>query len=115
MTTNASDSNQKDDRQKTIADFKQAVNMTAAQIGKWLASEDSRRVGQKHGNFEIDRQLTSQFDQAPVRHVAAGDQLPGQVDHVAHVEVCEVFIPDWRGQYFFHGGHSVTPWCEMMS
>jgi len=52
MTRNASDSDQKEDRKKTIADFKQAVNMTAVQIEKWLASEDSKRVGQKDGNGE---------------------------------------------------------------
>lgn len=52
MARNASDSDQKDDRKKTIADFKQAVNMTAAQIEKWLASDDSKRVGQKDGNGE---------------------------------------------------------------
>lgn len=52
MTRNASNSDQKDDRKRTITDFKQAVNMTAAQIEKWLASEDSKRVGQKDGNGE---------------------------------------------------------------
>ncbi|NEX61924.1 DUF3140 domain-containing protein [Noviherbaspirillum galbum] len=39
-------------RRQTIADFKDAVNMTASQLEKWLDSEDSKRVGQKHGNGE---------------------------------------------------------------
>jgi len=54
MTGNANtdDRDQKEERKKTIADFKQAVNMTPAQLEKWLASEDSRRVGQKHGAGE---------------------------------------------------------------
>ena len=37
---------------QTIAEFKQAVNMTPAQIEKWLDSDDSKRVGQKHGDGE---------------------------------------------------------------
>lgn len=49
---NADDKDQKEERKKTIADFKQAVNMTPAQLEKWLASEDSKRVGQKHGTGE---------------------------------------------------------------
>ena len=37
---------------ETIAEFKQAVNMTPAQLEKWLDTDDSKRVGQKHGNGE---------------------------------------------------------------
>ena len=37
---------------ETIADFKKAVNMTPAQLEKWLDTDDSKRVGQKHGNGE---------------------------------------------------------------
>ncbi|WP_334186609.1 DUF3140 domain-containing protein [Noviherbaspirillum sp.] len=37
---------------QTIAEFKQAVNMTPAQMEKWLDSDDSKRVGQKHGDGE---------------------------------------------------------------
>lgn len=52
MTRNASDKDQDDDRRKTIADFKEAVNMTPARLEKWLASEESKRVGQKQGDGE---------------------------------------------------------------
>ncbi|QEH38436.1 hypothetical protein OJF2_70370 [Aquisphaera giovannonii] len=36
-----------DSPDELIADFKDAVNMTASQIEKWLDSEDSKRVGYK--------------------------------------------------------------------
>jgi len=39
-------------QRQTIAEFKQAVNMTPAQLEKWLDTDDSKRVGQKHGNAE---------------------------------------------------------------
>ena len=35
------------DEKKTIADFKNAVNMTATQIEKWLQTDESKEVGQK--------------------------------------------------------------------
>ena len=35
------------DPKTTIEDFQQAVNMTAAQIGKWLESAESQKVGAK--------------------------------------------------------------------
>ena len=35
------------DRQRVAADFAAAVNMTAAELRAWLATEDSRRVGWK--------------------------------------------------------------------
>ena len=35
-----------EDREQTIKAFKEAVNMTARQIEKWLQSDDSKRVGQ---------------------------------------------------------------------
>jgi Protein of unknown function (DUF3140) len=38
-----------DDRERTIAEFEAAVNMTAAQLKRWLATEESRAVGQKDG------------------------------------------------------------------
>ena len=35
------------DREETIGQFRAAVNMTAAQIEKWLETDESREVGQK--------------------------------------------------------------------
>ncbi|MBV0881269.1 DUF3140 domain-containing protein [Noviherbaspirillum sp. L7-7A] len=52
MNTNAGSKDQNDEKRKTIADFKQAVNMTPAQLEKWLGSDDSKRVGQKQGSSE---------------------------------------------------------------
>ncbi|MFF2721272.1 DUF3140 domain-containing protein [Streptomyces sp. NPDC058011] len=37
------------ERQKTLADFGEAVNMTAGELEEWLATDQSRRVGQKDG------------------------------------------------------------------
>jgi hypothetical protein len=39
-------------RRETIAAFKDAVNMSPAQLEKWLASDDSKRVGQKSDGGE---------------------------------------------------------------
>jgi len=39
-------------RRQTVSEFKQAVNMTPAQLEKWLDTDDSKRVGQKQGNAE---------------------------------------------------------------
>lgn len=38
---------QTDESKETIADFKEAVNMTAAQLEKWLDTEESKEVGYK--------------------------------------------------------------------
>lgn len=39
-------------RRQTIHEFRDCVNMSAAELEKWLDSDDSRRVGQKHGDAE---------------------------------------------------------------
>jgi hypothetical protein len=52
MTKAASSDDQDTVRNQTIVDFKHAVNMTSAQLEKWLGSEESKRVGQKQGNDE---------------------------------------------------------------
>jgi hypothetical protein len=51
MTKHASNDDQSAVKQ-TIVAFKEAVNMTPAQLEKWLDSDDSKRVGQKHGDGE---------------------------------------------------------------
>jgi len=38
-----------DDRAATLAAFKAAVNMTAGELDKWLATGESRAVGVTHG------------------------------------------------------------------
>lgn len=52
MTKETGSSKSAADRRQTIDEFKTAVNMTPAQLQKWLESEDSQRVGQKHGDGE---------------------------------------------------------------
>lgn len=52
MTKNSSASGKDTAEHQTINDFKQAVNMTAAELEKWLDSEESKRVGQKQGSGE---------------------------------------------------------------
>lgn len=37
-----------DDRQSTISEFKQVVNMTPKQLESWLKTQESQSVGQKH-------------------------------------------------------------------
>lgn len=41
-----------DDRERIWRDFKSVVNMTPAELEKWLSSEDSKSVGQKSGGGE---------------------------------------------------------------
>jgi hypothetical protein len=52
ITTDAGKQDHDDDKRKTIAEFRQAVNMTPAQLEKWLDTEDPKRVGQKRGSGE---------------------------------------------------------------
>ncbi|MFF8828622.1 DUF3140 domain-containing protein [Streptomyces sp. NPDC015131] len=40
------------DREKVVADFGEAVNMTAGELEKWLETEESRGVGQSGGGGE---------------------------------------------------------------
>jgi len=52
MTKQAADGDEGAATRETVAQFKKAVNMTPAQLEKWLDTDDSRRVGQKSGNAE---------------------------------------------------------------
>jgi len=52
MTSKAKDSDSNVDKHQAVAEFKQVVNMTPAQLEKWLDSEDSKRVGQKQDGGE---------------------------------------------------------------
>ena len=52
MTKTTNDKDEDQVRQQTIDDFKEAVKMTPAQLEKWLATDDAKRVGQKDGNGE---------------------------------------------------------------
>ena len=52
MSKDASNHSDDNVRQQTVADFKKAVNMTSAQLEKWLDSDDAKRVGQKQDGEE---------------------------------------------------------------
>ena len=39
--------------QETYKEFHEAVNMTASQLEKWLATDESKRVGQKNGGESV--------------------------------------------------------------
>ncbi|WP_299538658.1 DUF3140 domain-containing protein [uncultured Streptomyces sp.] len=39
-------------REETLSRFGEAVNMTAAELERWLGSDESREVGQKDGGGE---------------------------------------------------------------
>ncbi|MGE2714767.1 DUF3140 domain-containing protein [Mycolicibacterium litorale] len=41
-----------DDREETWSQFRDAVNMTAGELEKWLQTDDSKSVGQKSGGGE---------------------------------------------------------------
>ncbi|OBF34226.1 DNA-binding protein [Mycobacterium sp. ACS1612] len=41
-----------DDKATTYNDFNDVVNMTAAELEKWLDTEESKKVGQKSGGDE---------------------------------------------------------------
>ncbi len=40
------------DREGTVAEFKEAVNMTAGDLEKWLRTDESKSVGQSSGDGE---------------------------------------------------------------
>jgi len=40
------------DNRKTIAEFREAVNMTASELSAWLRADESQEVGQKKGDNE---------------------------------------------------------------
>jgi len=44
-----------DDRGKTYKEFGEAVNMTPAELGKWLKTEESRAVGTGVGHDEGEK------------------------------------------------------------
>ena len=46
------DSDDDTDHESIRRDFDQAVNMTAGELEKWLATDESRSVGQKSGSGE---------------------------------------------------------------
>jgi hypothetical protein len=52
MSVHTSEKFTDEERKQILHDFRNAVNMTPAQLHKWLATEESQRVGQKKGNEE---------------------------------------------------------------
>jgi hypothetical protein len=44
---------QQQDREETVDAFKEAVNMTAGRLDKWLATDESKSVGQSDGGESV--------------------------------------------------------------
>lgn len=86
MTTrqqeNAAHGNQ--DAQATIAEFKKAVNMTPAQLQKWLDTDDSKRVGQKQeGGESVGHQSGGRIIE--LLHRKSGDLTDDDIAHMRKV------------------------------
>src|SRR6478672_4281880 len=52
MTTNRQGEFSDEEKRRIVSEFNEAVNMTPAQLHRWLATEESKRVGQKSGGDE---------------------------------------------------------------
>ena len=67
--------------------------------------------------LQINGQLALAFNQAAVRHVAAGDDVAVQINDVADVDIRQIFRCDRRDQNFLSvsvfNHYSVTPLCEI--
>ncbi|MOA24711.1 hypothetical protein D3C78_1454010 [compost metagenome] len=74
-------------------------------LDDWASVEDSTAT-------KVNRQLAAQLDEAAVGDVTAGYQLAGKVNHIADVEVGQIFVADRGIDDLFH---STTPSCERMS
>lgn len=67
-----------DDREKTYGDFGEAVNMTPAELDRWLATEESRAVGTGVGHDEGERIVA-------IRHKKKADLSDEDYRHMAKV------------------------------
>lgn len=52
MPVHSSEKFSDEERKQILEDFRNSVNMTPAQLHKWLATSESQRVGQKNGHDE---------------------------------------------------------------
>ena len=107
-----------DERGDTLADFKDAVNMTASELEKWLDTDDSKKVGQKSsgggestghrsGRRIITRLQTKQADLSD-DDVAHMREVVGYVKrHLAQRPNGDVHDTPWRYS-LMNWGHDPT-------
>jgi len=72
----------KDDRQQTIDQFDEAVNMTRKQLEDWLQTEESKSVGQGEGEskgHESGRKIVEILDKNK------SDYTDGDLEHMKKV------------------------------
>jgi len=100
-----------DDEKKAVrTDFRHAVNMSAAEIGRWLETEDSKRVGWKGEDgrgsgesvghrsgrriIDIERTKQSDLSEADYAHMK---KVVGYVRrHCAQGPAQDIAHSDWR-------------------
>lgn len=96
-----------DDPAKVIADFQEAVNMTARQLEAWLETEESKEVGSKEGGkgesvghqsgrriVEILGKTKADYDDDDLQHMA---RVVGYVHrHLAQRPEGDVEETPWR-------------------
>lgn len=73
-----------DERQSTLRDFEDAVNMTPKQLEDWLGTDESKAVGQKDGGgesvgHESGRRIVE------IQRKKKGDYTDGDYEHMAKV------------------------------
>ena len=107
-----------DDPQQTWKDFKDAVNMTASEIEKWLDTDESKSVGQKpsgggestghHSGRRIVDILTSKKGDLSDDDYAHMRKVVGYVNrHLAQGPSKDVEHSDWRYS-LMNWGHDPT-------
>ncbi len=74
-----------DETQQTYDDFREAVNMSPAEIGKWLETEDSKAVGYKEHDGDESVGHASGRRIVEIRRTKKDDLTPADVDHMAKV------------------------------
>jgi len=82
----------KDDRQQTIDQFDEAVNMTRKQLEDWLQTEESKSVGQGEGEskgHESGRKIVEILDKNK------SDYTDGDLEHMKKVNA---FVKRHLGQ-----------------
>ncbi|MEO7634018.1 MAG: DUF3140 domain-containing protein [Sphingomicrobium sp.] len=75
------------DREKVRRDFAKAVNMTAAELEQWLATEDSRKVGFKGADGEARESVGHASGRRIVKLLRTGndDLSPDDYAHMRKV------------------------------
>ena len=96
-----------DEYKKIVGDFKDAVNMTAGEISKWLETDESKKVGYKENDkgesvghhsgrriVEILNKKQSEYTDADIKHM---QKVVGYVHrHMAQKPDGDIEDTNWR-------------------